>query len=370
MAITELDIGGAEKAFVRIAVGLSELGWNVNVISLRDAGPLAVALSDAGISVVALNCGGSADLRAIVRMKRALTAQRPDVLLTFLHQANIVGRLAGRWAGVRSIVSGIRVADRRWAVMIPERLTSCCVDQYVAVSATVADVHRQLCHLRTDRVSVIPNGVDMDAIRQAVPADRKSIQCDESDWIILCVGRLTDQKAPLDVLDAFARLKQQRKNIPPNMKLVFVGEGPLRPQIESRIQSTELQNDVKVPGWRPDVWELMKSSNLLVLASRWEGLPNVVLEAQAAGLPVVASAVDGCSELISDGQTGRLFRCGDVTDLTRVMDEMLSSPELLTLMSAMAKKSVEAQYRWDRCISDFDQLLCHVRSAVPSVFPP
>lgn len=370
MAITELDIGGAEKAFVRIAVGLRALGWDVNVISLRDAGPLAVELSDAGIPVNALNCGGFSDLRAIVRMKRALVTQRPDVLLTFLHQANIVGRLAGRWAGVRSIVSGIRVADRRWAVMIPERLTSHCVDQYVAVSETVADVHRRLCHLRPDLVSVIPNGVDVDAIRQAVPADRKSIQCDESDWIILCVGRLTDQKAPLDVLNAFVRLKQQRKSTPSNLKMVFVGDGPLRPQIESRIQSAGLQNDVRVPGWRPDVWGLMKSSNLLVLASRWEGLPNVVLEAQAAGLPVVASAVDGCCELITDGQTGRLFQCEDVADLVRVMDETVSSPELLILMSEMAQRSVEAKYRWDRCITQFDQLLCNVVSPGSSDFPP
>jgi len=370
MAITELDIGGAEKAFVRIAVGLRGLGWDVNVVSLRDAGPLAIELSDAGIPVTALDCGGFSDLRAIVRMKRALATQRPDVLLTFLHQANIVGRLAGRWAGVRSIVSGIRVADRRWAVMIPERLTSHFVDQYVAVSETVADVHRRLCHLKPDRVSVIPNGVDVDAIRQAIPTDRKSIQCDESDWIILCVGRLTVQKAPLDVLDAFARLKQQQSDTHSNLKLIFAGEGPLRPEIEAKIASAGLQNDVRVPGWRPDVVELMKASNLLTLASHWEGLPNVILEAQAAGLPVVASAVDGCCELITDGQTGRLFQCGDVADLTRAIGEMVSSPERLTLMSEMAERSVEAQYRWDRCITHFDRLLCHVLSPGSSDFPP
>ena len=123
MAITELDVGGAERAFVQIAIGLKSRGWDVNVISLRDAGPLAETLRQAGIQVDALHCGGPADFRAIGRMKHALQKNLPAVLLTFLHQANMVGRIAAKRANVKNVICGVRVADRRWSVRIPEMLT-------------------------------------------------------------------------------------------------------------------------------------------------------------------------------------------------------------------------------------------------------
>jgi len=357
MAITELDIGGAEKAFVAIAKGLAGRGWNVRVISLRDAGPLAETLRAAGIPVTALNVGGFLDARAVWRMKAALQKHPCDVLLTFLHQANIAGRLAARWAGVRSVVCGIRVADRRWSVIVPERLTSKLVDQYVAVSKTVGDVHQRLCHLSTDRMLAIPNGVDAGAIGQTAGVDRSLIGCQATDKIVLCVGRLSQQKAPLDVLHAFARMKQQQFANGSVVKLVFVGDGPLLPALKRGIAEHGLQDSVQLIGWSPDVWAIMKASDLLVLASHWEGLPNVILEAQAAGLPVVASDVDGCRELITDGVTGRLFRAGDVDHLATVLAESFESPQLLQSYTVAALSGIQQHYRWETCIARFHDLL-------------
>ena len=105
--ITELDPGGAERALVRIAVGLRELGWEVNVVSLRDAGSLASPLRAADIPVRALECGGFLDIRAVLRLRQVLKEQQTRLLVCFLHQANIVGRIAGRLAGVPVVVSGI-----------------------------------------------------------------------------------------------------------------------------------------------------------------------------------------------------------------------------------------------------------------------
>ena len=176
MAITELDVGGAERAFVRIAIGLKSLGWCVRVISLRNAGPLAEPLLQSGISVVPLQCGGAADLRAIRRMKHALLNNPPSVLLTFLHQANIVGRLAAKGAGVRTVVCGVRVADRRWSVRIPEWLTKWHVSQYVAVSRAVAKVHRDWCGIAPNRFETIYNGVDLGKIDAAVAVLRSKLR--------------------------------------------------------------------------------------------------------------------------------------------------------------------------------------------------
>lgn len=364
MAITELDVGGAEKAFVRIAIGLKDRGWHVNVISLRDAGPLAETLNTAGIEVTALNAGGFLDARAIWRMAKVLRTQQPDVLLSFLHQANIVGRIAARWAKVPTVLSGVRVADRRWSVWIPERLTRWLVDRYVAVSHAVGQVHCQFCGIRSDRMSVVPNGVDLEAIRQTVAVDRQTIGCTTTDTIVLCVGRLSAQKAPEDVLEAFGLLNQSPLKSSSRLRLIFVGEGPMRQLLEHRVRDGELSDQVQILGWRPDVFGLMKASDVLVLASHWEGLPNVILEAQAVGLPVVASDVDGCRELIQDGVTGRLFRCGEPQHLTETLQEVLGNPPRTRQLAEAASRHLESHYCWEHCIAGFQLAL--VSAAQPN----
>ena len=357
MVITELDVGGAEKAFVRVAIGLKNLGWDVRVVSLRDPGPLATLLEDANIEVSALQAGGLLDVRAISRLRKELLRSPADVLLTFLHQANLVGRIAGRLAGVRRIVCGIRVADRRLVVRLPEWLTKSFVDRYVAVSQSVGDLHRNICHIDVDRMAVISNGVDLDAIDAAVPAIPSEMGCGPDDQIILCVGRLSRQKAPLDALEAFHLMLSRFPELKLRTRLLFIGEGELRPELQRRVDELGLQSSVQFPGWRPDTWRLMKSANALVLASHWEGLPNVIMEAQAAGLPVVATAVDGSQELIHDQHTGRLVPRGDVNALANALGEILQNNAVASLMSRNARNHVAEHHRWSRCIDQYDELL-------------
>ena len=101
----------------------------------------------------------------------------------------------------------------------------------------------------------------------------------------------------------------------------------------------------------------MKSSDALILASRWEGLPNVILEAQAAGLPVVASDIDGCRELVDDNVTGRIFRSGDSGNLAQVVIEVLENPVKTKALASAAALHVAMEYSWATCISRFHQLL-------------
>lgn len=358
MLITELDVGGAEKAFVRIAIGLQNLGWQVNVISLRDAGPQASLLKAANIEVTALQAGGFFDLRAIFRLRRELLRKPTDVLLTFLHQANLVGRIAGRAAGIRRIVCGVRVADRRLGVILPERLTKSLVDRYIAVSHAVGDLHRKMCHIDAARMTVVTNGVDLEAIDAAVPVSRSEIACEPDDRLILCVGRLSPQKAPLDALEAFHLMLMLHPGLERNAKLLYIGEGELRLELQRRIDELGRQSCVQLLGWRPDVWGLMKSANALLLTSHWEGSPNVVLEAQAAGLPVVATAVDGSQELIQEQLTGRLVTRGDTQVQAKALGEILHNPDEALQMTRKARNNVALHHRWTTCIEQYNQILC------------
>lgn len=350
--ITELDVGGAEKALVRIALGLKSLGWIVSVISLRDAGPLASRLKSGGIPVTALNCRGFWDIRAIWRLQSALQKDMPDCLVTFLHHANIAGRIAGRLARVKRIVCGVRVADRRWWVVWTDRMTRRFVSEYVAVSQQVAEVHCRLCRIPREMMTAICNGVDMPLTRES-PGEALVAHHD-SPFRLLFVGRLATQKAPSAVVKAFSLLPGE---IQSRSILTLAGDGPMKAQIQAEIRDLNLVDRIQVLGYRDDVPDLMRNADLLVLPSLWEGLPNVVLEAMAAGLPVVACDVDGVREIISHGETGWCVPVGDHGALAEAISAALEAPETRRRIAAAAQDVVNQKFTWDAAIQSYAKLL-------------
>ena len=346
--ITELDVGGAEKALVRIAIGLKSLGWQVRVISLRDKGPMAEPLEADNIPVTSLNCGGFFDLRIFGRLRDELQRSPTDVLYCFLHQANLCGRMVAKSTNVRVVLSGIRVADRRLSVRIPERLTQGKVDHYVAVSDSVAKFHAELCGISESKISAIPNGVDLPS------ADRLKPDQTVEKHRLLFVGRLTPQKNPMCLLDAFCRLPNELQT---NTELLFVGDGPLRAEMQRFIRNRQLENGIQLLGQRDDVSSLMQQAALLVLPSRWEGLPNVVLEAMANGLPVVATAVDGTRDVVTDGRNGWLVSANEPDLLAEAIRKALENPDERSKIAEAARTFVEQNYSWTDSVKKHDELL-------------
>ncbi len=360
--ITELDIGGAEKALVRIAIGLKELGWNVSVVSLRDRGLMAEPLEAADIPVTALECGWFGDMRAIVRLSRHLRQHRPAMLVCFLHQANIVGRIAGRWQKISRVLSGVRVGDaRRWVVWT-DRLTRGLVDHYIAVSDSVARLHAKLCHISPSSITAIPNGVDLpEHVRSG--AERSSA----SGHRILYVGRLTVQKSPEALIEAFLRLPPALQD---STTVDVVGDGPQRDSLTRLIQQHGLQNRITLHGHRDDVPRFMSSADVLVLPSRWEGLPNVVLEAMAHGLPVIASAVDGVNDLIRHNETGWLVdQPASAVAFAETIAKVLQAPEQRAEVSRRGLAMVTNDFTWDAAIHRYNELLRRL-SAAPDAAKP
>lgn len=344
--ITELDPGGAEKALVRFAVGLHERGWHVRVVSLRDRGPLADALESASIPVTALQCGSLLDIRAVPRLTRELHDHPPDVLVCFLHQANIVGRIAGRKAGVRCVASGIRVADRRKTIVWTDRLTRFLTDHYVAVSQYVADVHSELCRIPPSAMSVIYNGVDV--------TDQMPLRNSAETFRILFVGRLTAQKRPHDLMTAFGLLPEALKQ---QTHIDLLGDGELAPALQQTIDNEGLDNHVVLHGQQANVADWMKRSDVLVLPSAWEGLPNVVLEAMANGLPVIASSVDGIPEVIHHERTGWLFPSSDTRRLAETITAVADSEAHRKDVARRAFDAVQQRFCWSTSIDKLANLL-------------
>jgi len=160
-----------------------------------------------------------------------------------------------------------------------------------------------------------------------------------------------------DVLKAVSSLVRSHPNSARSVKLLYVGDGPLRPALESEVQRQNLSSVVTLTGWRPDLTAIMKAADVLVLASAWEGAPNVILEAQAAGLPVVASSVDGCRELIEEGVTGQLFSHGDVVKLTELLEQHLKDSGSARIRAEAGQESVRTSSTWNSVVDAYNHRL-------------
>lgn len=336
LCITDLDAGGAEQCLAHVALGLDRSAWQPHVFCLSRRGILAERLENGGVPCTCLGWRGSRDAWRILDLARRLHAFRPELLQTFLFHANVAGRIAGRLARVPVIVSGIRVAEREksWHVRL-ERMTRFLATHHVCVSEAVARFSRQYARLAPATVSVIPNGVDLAKFQSARPLAPHELNAPPETLWMLCVGRLHPQKGQRLLLEAVAPLLESH----PRWRLMLVGEGPMRQSLEEHIERLRCRDQVRLLGWRVDVPRLMKTATLLVLPSLWEGLPNVVLEAMAAGLPVVASDVEGVREVLETGVTGLIVEPGSAVALRAALAGLLGDPQRLSELHRNAQSA-------------------------------
>ncbi|MFO0889206.1 MAG: glycosyltransferase [Isosphaeraceae bacterium] len=338
LVITELDVGGAEKAMVSLAEGLDRRRWSPHVIALGPEGVLAARLRGAGISCECLGAGRGQPVRLLRRLIRAFRRLRPELVQSFLFHANISSRLAAPWAGSPWVVGGLRVAERRgsrrWHLLL-DRLTGRLAAGSVCVSEGVRAFSVREGRLSPGRLTVIPNGIDPRPYDSAAAVPREGLGVPRGAELCLAVGRLDPQKGIADLLAAAERV------IPlcPTWHLALAGDGPSRGWLLEQLrQRPALGGRVHWLGPRRDVPGLLKAADYLVLASHWEGMPNVVLEAMAAGLPVVATTVEGTEELVVPGETGWLVPPREPEVLARALLDAASSRERRLLMGEAGRR--------------------------------
>lgn len=350
--ITDLDVGGAERMFVELVTRLDRSHWEPRVFCLSDPGALVERLHASNIPVTCFGAKSVLHLGVIWRLAAELKKFRPTLMQSFLFHANFVGRLAAWWAGVSRVVCGIRVAEHRSRVPLwLDRWTQGFVDHNVCVSQAVAKFSIKNAGLTESKVRVIPNGVEFERFAAATAVDRASLGLTDSP-LILFVGRLDPQKAPFVLLEAFARLCQRHAD----WQLLFVGEGPLRTSMTEWVTERGLQPSVHFAGWRRDVPELLKAADVLALPSLWEGMPNIVLESMAAGLPVVVSRVEGTEELIREGETGLLATPGSVEEVEQQIEKVLMDREFSTSLATAAQHDVSKGFTIEAMIHCYEQL--------------
>ena len=354
LVITDLDVGGAERALVALAQGLDRARWTPSVTCLGPEGALAEPLRAAGIDVDCLGVNPRRPVAAVARLASRLRRLRPALVQSFLFHANIAARLAAPMAGRPWVVGGLRVAERRAnSHMRLDRATIRLAAGSVCVSEGVARFAREEGRLPADRLAVIPNGVDVGPFDRAEPADRGALGVPVGDHLALFIGRIDEQKGVSDLLEGAERVASSR----PDWSLVIAGDGPDREFWEQEYQCfPHLPGRVRWLGRRDDVPALLKAADVLVLPSLWEGMPNVVLEAMAARRAVVASAVEGTEDLVVPGQTGWLFPPGNFGRLAKFLEEAATDPERLRRYGEAGRERVEAEFAPGRVVTAYDRL--------------
>lgn len=359
LCITELDIGGAERCLAELAVRMDRERFAPVVYCLapppaREEASFLPMLQAAGIEVHCLGGRTAWQFPGVVRrLTHLLKIQKPDLIQTFLFHANIVGRIAARRAGVGRVVSGVRVAERgaRWHLWL-DRLTRNRVDRYVCVSQAVADFSTTRLSLPPEKCEVIPNCIDLKKYPAAKPADLQSLGIPSGHRAITFVGRLTPQKGMAWLLKS-ALLWMAKL---PDCDLLLVGDGPMRRTLEIGIRTAGVADRVHLAGWRADVPAILAASSLLVLPSAWEGMPNVVLEAMASRLPVVASDVEGVRELLGPGDKWQIVRYGDTQLLYDSIVNLMRDPTLAAAIGLVNRRRAEEHFDISRMVGRYEDL--------------
>lgn len=357
--ITELDPGGAEHAFVRLVTGLDAACWEPRVYCLSGRGELADRLQEQGIPVEFLNLRHAWQIPSVLwKMRRSLREFRPAILQTWLYHANLLGRIAGKLAGVPLIHSGIRVADRRsrWRLRW-DRWTARLVDRHVCVSDAVLRFSRDVGGLPEDRLVAIPNGVDCETFRAAAPADLSELGITSSAPAILYVGRLDSQKRP----DLFVEVAQRLLRVRPDWHFLLAGDGPLRSGLQRGIEKSGRQDRIHLLGRRADIPRLLKASQCFVLTSDWEGMPNIVLEAMAAGVPIVSTSVEGIEELVGGRKLAVIVPPGDAEAISAGIFLVMSDRPSALAMANDAQHVVTEKFTWENFLQNFERLYAEDR---------
>ncbi|MGH3372045.1 MAG: glycosyltransferase family 4 protein, partial [Nocardioidaceae bacterium] len=288
-----------------------------------------------------------ADLRAVVGLVRLFKRERPDIVHTHSSKAGLVGRLAARLAGVPAIahtVHGWSFHDEmprlvRRAVVVTERLAARWTSLIVVVGERDAEIGRVERIGHQASYALIRSGIEVAAYSTSPEARakaRSAFGIPEGVPLVGTVTRLSRQKDPTTLLTAVRLVVDVR----PDVHCVIVGDGPLRSEVEAHVRELGLRSQVTLLGARDDVAALLPGFDAFVLSSRWEGLPRVVIEAMAAGVPVVATDVGGVAEAVDDGTSGLLVPVGDEHALAQAVLRVIGDPVLAADMGRAAETRV------------------------------
>jgi glycosyltransferase involved in cell wall biosynthesis len=359
LLIATLEQSGAEKQLVLLARGLPRAAFDVDVVALTRGGFYAQVLRDAGVRVHVVGKRRKLDLQALRRLRALVRRLDPDVIHAWMFTANAYARLLFSGRRRPAVIASERGSDgwkHGWQHVVDRLL----VGRASRMVANAPEVAREAAErgFPPARIVVVRNGVSLpDGPRPPAPLDPR---IRPGARVVGSVGRLADGKRIEDLIDAAALLRAHA----PDATLLLIGDGPLRAALERRAATLGLGDAVLFTGHRSDAADLVRGFDAFWLASASEGMSNGLLEAMAAGTPVVASDIPTNRELIVDGVTGHLVPLGSPRDLADATVRLWRDPARRGALTAAALAHVRRELGVDVMVDAYARLYREVAHEV------
>ena len=350
LVIPTLVRGGAEKQLTLLATGLPRDQFDVHVAVLTHSGPYEQTLWDAGIEITVIGKRWKIDPACYFKLKRHIRELRPDLVHTWLFAANAYGRQAALAAGVKHVVAGERCVDP-WKSSLQlaiDRALAKRTERIVTNSSGVREFYVSR-GLPADKFVIIPNGIALQAGGDPLSREEllRELKLPLDARLIGAVGRLWPQKRVKDLIWAADLLKSIRDDT----HLLIIGDGPQRWRLERYREQNEITDRVHFLGERSDVPRILPHLETLWLASEYEGQSNAVMEAMAAGIPVVATDIAGNRDLVVDGVTGYLVPVGDRFEFSRRTHWLLDDSALQRRLGAAGRERILREFTVEQMVA-------------------
>jgi glycosyltransferase involved in cell wall biosynthesis len=343
--IGSLQVGGAEQQVVSLAPMFDKRKFKVVVCAMQPGGALRDRLDQAGIEYICINYRIRSYIPTMLRFISLLKREKVDVLHMHMYTAARFGRIAGLLAGVPVMVTTDHGHDpwKRWWHIAFDRVLLRYTDLRIGVSQDVADAIRGCENPPPEKLAMIPNGVD--PAKFEVPATertrvRTELGITDDVPLVGAVGRFVEPKAFHVLIEAIAKLAATR----PDVRLVLVGDGPLRAELERCAADLGVSDRVIFAGMRMDVPSVLAALDVFAMSSISEGLPVVLLEAMASAKPIVVTRVGGIPEVVSDHEDALLVAPNNPLELATAIGALLADHALADRLGKQARTKVVAHY--------------------------
>jgi glycosyltransferase involved in cell wall biosynthesis len=344
MHITQdLMVGGLERVIVLLCRTLDRERFEPSVLCLREGKGFAPELVEHGIPVHVLPWSREKlDYFAFRKVGEVLRERRIDVIHTHNTGPFFHGALGATLAGVKTHIHTDHARpfpdSLRW--MVAEHVLSHLAYRVVGVSDDTTHNLRHYEKIPESKLATIPNGIDLQPVRTDPARLRQELGISPATTVIGTAGRLTHQKGMEFLIQAAGLLAPRF----PDLTVLIVGEGSEQNALQEMVRSAGLQDRVRLLGLRMDIPDLLALFDIYALPSRWEGLPMAILEAMAASLPIVASAVGGVPTAVREGVNGLLVPPENPVALAGALEKLLDEPQLRKRMGEAGRKRYEAGF--------------------------
>lgn len=358
--VPTLGIGGTENQLVFLAKGLSSAGYDVLICCLYHQGGSDRRIKQPGVRYFLLNAAGPFDLSIPFKLYGLIKREMPDIVHTFLFDANTWGPPIARFAGAKYVISGRRNFDdwMRYPHVVLQKIANCFTDSITVNSDKVKQFVVRKEKTVSGNVEVIHNGLDTVKFDKRFTAVdlrkmKEGLGIKPGSKVVIVVANLKPSKGLEYLMKAAAHVLASMTR---DIFFIVVGHGPLRESLERMAARFGITNNIIFTGLRQDIPEILSCADLAVNSSIREGMSNAVLEYMAAGLPVVATNVGGNAEAVRDGLEGYIVSSRDAVSLAVKIETLLKNEPLARQMGMAGKKRVEELFSVENMVQAHERL--------------